>query len=218
MNEQPYFYFVVLSKPQVWPYYAEVPYTAWPDETMYYNSNGNCRHVFDRDWSYLDVMNWDTHEDLIVCNAKMFDDHSMHKTRELIEQNISDGDDLLANSHVARLLLHWLENIPAAYREEGNAVIGSFRCNTPSLSASVADLFMRRLKSNMVWDAQAPQIIHSAELHLQYLKGFPVESSRRIADEVQQLFDIAEIKHQRLAEKRNDWWKTIAEVRAFIES
>jgi hypothetical protein len=150
MNELPYFYFVVISEPQKWPYYAEIPYSAWPDETMYYNSNGNCTHVCDREWSYLDVMNWDTHENLIVCNAKMFDDEFAHRTRELAEQNLDDSDELLATGHIARLVLYWLENIPGEYRKEGNVVIGSFRCNAPELSASVADLFMRRLKSDKV--------------------------------------------------------------------
>lgn len=217
MNELPYFYFIVLSKPQEWPYYAEIPYTAWPDERMYYNSNGDCRHVFDRDWSYLDVMNWNTHENLIVCNAKMFADPLAQKTRELIEHNLADGDDLLANSHVARLFQYWLENIPAEYRNEGNVVVGSFRCRMPSLSASVADLFMRRLNSTQVWDAQSSQMIDPAQLHPRYLKDFPIEPSHRLADEVYQLFNQAEVKYQSLAEKRYEWWKTIAEVRAFVE-
>jgi hypothetical protein len=217
MNEQPYFYFIVLSEPQAWPYYLEIPYAAWPDESMSYNSNGNCEHLFDRNWSYLDVMNWDTHENLIVCNAKMFADLFKHKTRELIEQNISDGDDLLANSHVARLFLYWLENIPAEYRTEGNVVVGSFRCKNPSLTASVTDLFIRRLRSDGVWDAQSTQTIDVAQVHLRYLKDFPIEASHKLADEVQQLFDKAEVKYQSTAEKRDDWWKTIAEVRGFIE-
>jgi len=217
MNEQLYFYFIVLSEPEAWPYFAEVPYTAWPEAALSYNSNGNCEHVFDRHWSYLDVMNWDTHENLIVCNAKMFADPFTQKTRELIEQNISTGDDLLATSHVARLFLYWLENIPVEYRNEGNVVIGSFRCKNPSLTASVADLFMKRLKSDQVWDAQSTQIIDSAQLQLRYLKDFPVEASHKLADEVQQLFGKAEVKYQNSAEKRADWWKTIAHVRAFLE-
>jgi hypothetical protein len=217
MNEQPYFYFIVLSEPQEWPYYAEIPYVAWPDEAMSYNSNGNCEHVFDRDWSYLDVMNWDTHENLIVCNAKMFAGPFIQKTRELIEQDISDGDDLLANNHVARLFLYWLENIPAEYRNEGNVVVGSFRCSMPNLSASVAGLFLNRLKSDQVWDAQSTQIIDSRQLHLRYLKDFPIEASHKLADDVRHLFDKAEVKYHSTSEKRDAWWKTIAEVRAFIE-
>lgn len=217
MNELIYFCFIVLSGPQKWPYYAEIPYAAWPDETMYYNSNGNCRYVCDREWSYLDVMNWNTYENLIVCDAKMFDDQFVQKTRGFAEQNVSDGDDLLANSHVARLFLYWLENIPREYRKEGNVVIGSFRCNTPALSASVADLFVRRLKSDKVWDAQSGRIMSSAELRLRYLDDFPIESSIKIADVVQQLFNKAEVKYQGLAEKSTDWWKTIAQLRTFIE-
>jgi hypothetical protein len=217
MNELPYFYFIVLSEPQKWPYYVEIPYAAWPDEGMYYNSNGDCEHVFDRDWSYLDVMNWDTHENLIVCKADMFDDQAAQKTRKLAEQSSLDGDDLLANSHVARLFLHWLDNIPVEYRKGGNAVIGSFRCITPSLSASVADLFARRLQSDTIWDAQSAQILSAKELRLRYLMNFPIESSVKIATEVQQWFSKAEVKYQGLAEKRNDWWKTLAEVRAFVE-
>ncbi len=217
MNKLPYFHFIVLSKPQKWPYYAEIPYAAWPDEAMYYNSNGDCEHVFDRSWSYLDVMNWATHENLIVCNAKMFDSRSAQKTRQLAEQASADGDDLLANSHVAWLFLHLLENIPGEYRKEGHVVVSSFRCNTPSLSASVADLFMRRLESDQAWDAQSAQILSSAELRSRYLNDFPIATSIKVADEVQHLFSQAEVKYQRLAEKGNGWWKTIAEVRAFVK-
>jgi cell division septum initiation protein DivIVA len=57
----------------------------------------------------------------------------------------------------------------------------------------------------------------SAELGLRYLNDFPIESSIKIADEVQQLFNKAELKYQGLAEKNTDWWKTIAELRTFIE-
>jgi hypothetical protein len=217
MNEQPYFYFVVLSEPKSWPYFAEIPYAAWPDEFLSYNSNGNCEHVFDRDWSYLDVMNWETHENLIVCNANLFADPSAQRTRQLIEQNLYDGDDLLANSHVARLFLDWLENLPAEFRIEGNVVIGSFRCPTAQLSAAVTDLFMKRLESDQVWDAQSSQILDSTQLHDQHLKDFPIESSQQFADKVQQLFHQAEVKYQSATEKRAVWWKTISEVRAVVE-
>ncbi len=217
MNELPYFYFIVLSHPQPWPYYAEIPYAAWPDEAMYYNSNGNCEHVFDRGWSYLDVMHWDTHENLIICNAKMFDNQSVQKTRQFAEKNLGYGEDMLANIHVARLFLYLLENIPGEYRQEGNVVVSSFRCSVPSLSASVADLFMRRLKSDQVWDAQSTQMMSPAQLRLRYLNDFPMEASKRTADEVQRLFSKAEIKYQGLPEKGNEWWKTIAQVRAFVE-
>lgn len=30
---------MVVADAQPWPYYAKVPYAAWPDEEMYYNSN-----------------------------------------------------------------------------------------------------------------------------------------------------------------------------------
>jgi len=197
MNELPYFYFIVLSEPQIWPYYAEIPYAAWPDETMDYNSNGNCEYVCDRRWSYLDVMNWGTHEDLLVCNAKMFDENEWaERTRLLAEQNLNDGNDLLAGSHIARLLIYLRENIPTVYRKEGNAIISSFRCDSPVISASVAGLFARRLQSNMVWDAQSGQIINASELRVRYLSGFPIEASMKITDEVQSLFGKAEVKYK----------------------
>ncbi|MBI5944306.1 MAG: hypothetical protein HY864_08050 [Chloroflexi bacterium] len=216
MNELPYFYFVVLSKPKSWPYFAEIPYAAWPDEALSYNSNGNCEHVFDRNWSYLDVMNWETHENLIVCNANMFTDPLIQKTRQLIEKNLSGGDDLLATGHIARLLLYWLENIPAEYRMEGNAIIGSFRCNRPRLSAAAVHLFMKRLRSDQVWDAQSSQVLDSTQLQLGYLTDFPVEPSQKLANEVQQLFSQAEVKYESTTDKEPVWWKTISQVRAFV--
>jgi hypothetical protein len=217
MNELPYFYFVIIGEPQKWPYYAEIPYSAWPDETINYNSNGNCMYVYDREWSYLDVMNWETHENLIVCNAKMFDGEFVQRTRELVKQNLNDGDDLLANSHVAKLLLFLLEDIPDKYRKAGNVIVGSFRCSTTEITALVADLFMRRLQSNFVWDAQSAQLFNSSELRTRHLNSSPLEISIKLANEVQKLFSRAEVKYQGQAEKSTDWWKTIAELRSFVE-
>jgi hypothetical protein len=44
------------------------------------------------------------------------------------------------------------------------------------------------------------------------LKDFPVELTHKLANEVQQLFDKAEVKYQSLVEKKNDWWK----IRCFL--
>jgi hypothetical protein len=217
MNELPYFYFIVPADPQPWPYFAEIPYAAWPDEAMDYNSDGNCEHVVDRNWSYLDVMNWETHENLLVCNAKILYGESGAKMRLLSEQNLGWGDDLLSLSHPARLVLYLLDNLPAEYRKEGNAVISSFRCATPVLTAAVACLFMRRFQSKVVWDAQSAQAISDSELSARYLNDFPMGASIQLADEAARLFGEAEAKYQGRAGKSGDWWKTLAQIRAFIE-
>jgi hypothetical protein len=217
MNELPYFYFIVLAEPQAWPYYAEIPYAAWPDESMSYNSNGTCRQPYDREWLYLDVMNWETHENIVVCDASSFDSERADATRALIENNLNDGDDLLANSHVARLLLHLLNAIPAEYRTRGNVIISSFRCNKPAITAAIADLFMRRLQAQTAWDAQTGQTIDASKLHALYLKGFPIEASQKIADEVRHWFAEAESKHQAQIDTSIDWWKTLAQVRQYVQ-
>jgi hypothetical protein len=219
MNELPYFYFVVMAAPQLWPYYVEIPYAAWPDEAMYYNSNGTCQQPYDRAWSYLDVMNWETHENIIVCDAKGFSADQVEQTRLMLEEELDiwTSDDLLSLTHVYRLLLHLLDAIPREYCEPSNVVVSSFRCAKPQLVAAVARLFMRRLQSNAVWDRQTGNLLTLKQLVDLYLEGFPLEASDSLADEAQQVFSEGEAWHRAHPDVQIGWWKTLAQVREAIK-
>jgi hypothetical protein len=170
----PYFYFVVVADTRPWPYYAEVPYTAWPDEKMYYNSNGDCQQPYDRTWSYLDVMNWETHENIIVCDAKGLSVDQTEQARLTLrkELNIWGNDDsLLSLAHVYQLLLYLLDAIPSEYCVPGNVIVSSFRCDKPHLAAVVARLFTRRLQSDVIWDGQTESALTPEQLNEQILRG-----------------------------------------------
>ena len=220
MNELPYFYFVVQATPQSWPYYVEIPYTAWPDEAMYYNSNGTGRQPYDHEWHYLDVMNWETHENIIVCDAKAFDANQIEQTRLALQRELEmwTDEELFSLSHVYRLLWYLSENLPHKYCKFGNVIVSSFRCPRPRLVAVVARLFMRRLQSNVAWDAQTNNVINLNQLVNLYLQDFPLEASDKLADEAQQVFAEGEIWHRAHPDTQIGWWKTLAQVREAIKN
>jgi hypothetical protein len=221
MNEQLYFCFIVVATPQHWPYYVEIPYTAWPDEGMYYNSNGTCKQPYDQEWRYLDVMNWETHENIIVCDAKAFSEGQAEQTRLALQQELEiwgNDDSLLSLAHVYRLLSHLQDTIPGEYCNPGNVIISSFRCAHPQLVAAVTRLFMRRLHSDVAWDGQTGNLITLEQLGNLYLGNFPLEASDRLADEAQQVFSEGAAWHRAHPDVQIGWWKTLAQVREAIES
>jgi hypothetical protein len=221
MNEQPYFCFVVMATPQLWPYYVEIPYTAWPDEGMYYNSNGTCQQPYDREWRYLDVMNWETHENIIVYDAKAFGAGQVEQARLALKEELeiwANDDNLLSLAHVYRLLSHLLDTIPRECCEPGNVIVSSFRCAQPQLVAAVARLFMRRLQSDVAWDGQTDNFLTLKQLVDLYLEGFPLEASDRLANEAQRVFSEGEAWHRAHPDAQIGWWKTLAQVREAIKS
>jgi hypothetical protein len=224
MNELPYFCFVVIAVPQLWPYYVEVPYTAWPDEAMYYNSNGDCRRPYDLEWSYLEVMNWATYENIVVWNAAMFDAYRAGQMRLRLEDEIRWGEEAekepgtLTSAPIARLWLYLLDAIPREYCEPGNVIVSSFRCAKSQLVAAVARLFMRRLQSDVVWDGQTGNLLTLKQLVDLYLEDFPLEASDRLADEAQRVFSEGEAWHREHPDVQIGWWKTLAQVREAIKS
>jgi hypothetical protein len=218
MSETPYFYFVVVADTQMWPYYVEIPYTAWPDETMYYNSNGDCQQPYDREWSYLDVMNWETKENLVVSNARGFSTPKIEQERQrLLEEAASWGEEFLTPAPIIRLVLHLSDTIPAEYCKAGNVVIASLQCGRPELSASVVRLFMRRLQSDVVWDGQTNTCFTLQQLTERYLGNFPLKEADRLADKVCSLFSEGEARHRAHPEQQIGWWKTLDQVRAFLQ-
>jgi hypothetical protein len=217
----PYFYFVVVADTQPWPYYAEVPYTAWPDEEMYYNSNGDCQQPYDRTWSYLDVMNWETHENIIVCDAKGFSANQTEQTRLMLSEELDvwgNDDSLLSLAHVYQLLLYLLDVIPREYCVPGNVIVSSFRCGKPHIAAVVARLFTRRLQSDVIWDGQIESTLTVTQLADRYLCALPVGESDALADEVRRVFSEGERWHRAHPERDIGWWKTLAQVRQVLEN
>jgi hypothetical protein len=216
----PYFYFVIVADMQPWPYYAEVPYAAWPDKEMHYNSNGDCQQPYDRTWSYLDVMNWKTHENMIVNNAKGFSVDRAEQTRLALRKELNtwgNDDSLLSLKHIYQLLLYLLDAIPREYCMPSNVVVSSFRCDRPALASVVTRLFTRRLQFDVIWDGQTESTLTPEQLTDRYLRAFPIGKSDTLADEVQHVFSEGEMWHRAHPERDIGWWKTLAQVREVLQ-
>jgi hypothetical protein len=164
-------------------------------------------------------MNWETHENIIVCDAKGL--VQTDQARQALEKELdiwSSDDSLLSLAYVYRLLMHLLDAIPQEHCEPGNVVVSSFRCGGPQLVAVVARLFMQRLQSDIAWDGQTGDLLTLGQLEKLYLEDFALESRDRLANEARRVFSEGEAWHRAHPDVQIGWWKTIAQVREAIRS
>lgn len=212
------FCFVVVAESQAWPVYAEIPYAAWPDQALQYDSYGDCRAPYERDWSCLSVMNWSTHEVIVVLSAEALNTEIAQQIElRLVFQHHGDW---VVWTQADLIPLQSLSTVPLEYLQPGNVFIAAFQCDHIEPSALVARLFMRRLHARFVWDGQSGELITQRRLEDNYLKGAPLETGDALTDEVRQVFAEGEAWHHKHPGYPRIWfwWKTPAHVRDTIES
>lgn len=205
MNDTPFFALVVIAKPQPWPYYAEIPYTAWPSSSLDYDSFGNCRPTYSRTWSYLTVVNRATNELLLVLSAERW--------------NTPLPNQDLVWTQRDRLPLASLGAIPLLYAVGGNVVIAAPPDTVRARVARVAALFLERLGADRVFDCSLQREISGEQWIATYAGKEERTRSKRSCDDVHAAFRQGEAWHR--AHKSYPvtgfWWKTPADIRAQME-
>jgi hypothetical protein len=232
--------FVVIAEPQDWPYYPEIPYAAWPDETLEYDSYGDCLAPYDRNWSCLSVNSWSNDEVIVVLKAVAFDPVMAQQAEFRLV--VRHDDDWAVWTQAGYVPLGSFGPVPSEYWRPGNVFIASLRrdrAEPPAFAARLvkvlqglfgrrrlraepvalaARLFMRRLGTDLVWDGQSRQVLTQPQLEDRYLRGPRLETSDALTDEVQETFAEGEVWHREQPGYPRVWfwWKSPAHVRATI--
>jgi len=162
-------------------------------------------------------------QDILVWNGRLLNKYRDAKVRPELEEAIrtageewiSETNFGLTNQPMFKLWLYLLNIIPEEHCQPGNAIVASYRCSRPELSASVARLFLRRLYSDTVWDGQTNNIITTHQLENNYLSNFPMGKSDELSDEAHTLFSEGELWLQSHPDYPLDWQKTLAHARYF---
>ena len=132
--------FVVQAAVQPWPYFEEIPHCAWPEADLEYNSSGNAERPWSQDWSYLDVMHWNTSENIFIWNAQAFALPERLSTLQRFQENLlwDDGLSLLSRSRISHPGIWLLESLPDTYCVPGNVIIRSLSSVDAQPIAAVA--------------------------------------------------------------------------------
>lgn len=178
--------FVVISKPNLWPYSGEVPYAAWPEKTLIYDSWGNDPAWPEgREWSYLSLMNVANRETIIAVDTGMIYPPKDYNLK-LVNGIFASQGELVIWTQLGSLPISTLKIVPE-YRSMGNVCIASFGCSNIEPAALVTRLFMKHLKSELVWDGQANVLRNRQDLEVNYLDGYHLEMVDNITDEIRLL-------------------------------
>jgi hypothetical protein len=103
--------------------------------------------------------------------------------------------------------------VPPEMRVADNAIIGTFRCDRPSVAASIADLFIQRTGADAIFDGQTHETVSRRTLEERYLQYDMQHACAELTDEIQRLMAVGEAWHQAHPKQFPDWWKTLPQLR-----
>jgi hypothetical protein len=203
MSPESFSAFVVCAEPQPWPYYAEIPYAAWPSDTLVYDSYGNCHPCYSRTWSYLTVMHDTADELLLILDAAAWQDAALQQP--LWTQR-------------GRLSLLSICTVPRPYCITGNVVIAAPHTTTKLALARTVHLFVERLSAHMIVDLATQQVLPSNMVIATAHDAEDARVSMQSADAVRRSFQRGEAWHKADASDPDAgfWWKTPMDVRVHL--
>jgi hypothetical protein len=203
MTETQLHRFLVIGGQVEWPYYAEVPFAAWPKPGLYYNSFGDCHVPCDRLWSVLKVDNRETNVTIVVQDAVLLvDTNASRRTRDLAYKFPTDSHEPIQGGQARPAAS---SPIPAKYCQPRYPLIFAQDPAGPRATAIVAELFLRRVAGSAVWDGLYDDLMDRDKLLARYGIGAELAKSIYLADDVRYWFGLAagKLEDPRL----HFWWK-----------